>query len=140
MPLSKIQTDILRLLAAHRDPESYVARNTPLNRDAPQYSRDIDVFHDREERVAQAAEQDSTVLQQHGYALQWLRRESTFYAVLAQHDGETTKLEWVLDSDCRFFRRYGMKPLAISSIRLTLPSTKSWPPRGGGSRATWWIC
>lgn len=35
MPLSKIQTDILRLLASHRDPESYVAGATPLNRDAP---------------------------------------------------------------------------------------------------------
>jgi hypothetical protein len=103
VPLSKIQIDILRLLAAHRDPESYVAGSTPLNRDAPRYSGDIDVFHDREERVAQAAEQDSVVLQRHGYALQWLRREPTFYAVLAQHDGDTTKLEWVVDSDFRFF-------------------------------------
>lgn len=34
MPLSKIQTDILRLLALHRDPESYVAGSTPLNRDS----------------------------------------------------------------------------------------------------------
>ncbi len=38
MPLSKIQIDILRLLASHRDPESYVAGATPLNRDAPRYS------------------------------------------------------------------------------------------------------
>ena len=52
MPLSKIQTDILRLLAAHRDPESYVAGATPLSRNTSRYSSDIDVFHDREERVA----------------------------------------------------------------------------------------
>jgi hypothetical protein len=43
--LSKIQTDILRLLAAHRDPESYVAGAAALNRDAPRYSSDIDIFH-----------------------------------------------------------------------------------------------
>ena len=55
MPLSRIQTEILRLLAAHRDPESYVAGAAPLNRDAPRISDDIDVFHDREERVAAAA-------------------------------------------------------------------------------------
>ena len=55
MPLSKIQTDILRLLAAHRDPESYVAGAAPLNRDAPRVFGDIDMFHDREERVAAAA-------------------------------------------------------------------------------------
>jgi hypothetical protein len=47
MPLSRIQTEVLRLLASHRDPESYVAGATPLNRDAPRYSSHIDVFHDR---------------------------------------------------------------------------------------------
>ena len=103
MPLSKIQSDILRLLASHRDPESYVAGSTPLTRTTPRFSSDIDIFHDREERVAQAAQSDSTVLEDHGYALQWLRREPLIYAVLAEHGGETTKMEWVADSDFRFF-------------------------------------
>lgn len=62
VPLSKIQSDVLRLLAANRDPESYVAGATPLNRDAARYSGDIDVFHDREERVAQAALGDAAAL------------------------------------------------------------------------------
>src|SRR5258708_29229095 len=61
VPLSKIQTDILLLLAAHRDPESYVAGSTPINRQSPRYSGDIDVFHDREDRVARAAQEDSTL-------------------------------------------------------------------------------
>ena len=63
MPLSKIQTGVLRLLAAQRDPESYVAGATPLNRDAPRYSGDIDIFHDREERVAAAAINDAKALE-----------------------------------------------------------------------------
>jgi len=103
VPLSKIQSDILTLLAAHRDPESYVAGSTPLNRNAPRFSGDIHVFHDREERVAQAAEQDSLFLQGHGYVLQWLRRDPLIYAVLVARAAETTKLEWVVDSDFRFF-------------------------------------
>lgn len=103
MPLIKIQSDILRLLAAHRDPESYVAGSTPLNVDAPRYSEDIDVFHDREERVARAAQEDSAVLQANGYDLRWLRREPTMYAVLVGKGGETTKLEWAVDADFRFF-------------------------------------
>ena len=103
MPLSKLQSDILRLLASHRDPESYVAGSTPLNRDAPRFSDDIDVFHDREERVLQAAEQDAAFLQEHGYILQWLRRSPLIYTVLATCGSETTKLEWVVDSDSRFF-------------------------------------
>ena len=64
MPLTKIQSGILRLLAAHRDPESYVGGSTPLNRNAPRYSSDIDVFHDREERVATAAREDAGLLEE----------------------------------------------------------------------------
>jgi hypothetical protein len=75
VPLSKIQTEILRTLAKHSDPESYVADSTPLNRVAVRYSADIDVFHDREERVALAAEQDSALLAKEGYSLRWLRGE-----------------------------------------------------------------
>ncbi len=103
MPLTKLQGKILRLLAAHRDPESYVAGSTPLNVEAPRYSGDIDVFHDREERVAQAAAEDSAILQEHGFALEWLRREPNYYSVLVRGDDEATKLEWVVDSDFRFF-------------------------------------
>jgi hypothetical protein len=103
VPLSKLQEEILCLLAAHRDPESYVAGSTPLNREAPRYSGDIDIFHDREERVARAAEKDSVILQAHGFSLQWLRRELNFYSVLLRRDDEATKLEWVVDSDFRFF-------------------------------------
>lgn len=103
MPLSKLQSDILRLLAANRDPESYVGGSTPLNWNSPRYSGDIDFFHDREERVAQAAEQDTAVLQDHGFILEWLRREPTFYSILVRRGNETSKLEWVVDSDFRFF-------------------------------------
>ena len=103
VPLATIQRNILRLLAAHRDPESYVAGSTPLNRDAPRYSGYIDIFHDREERVAQAAQQDAALLLEHGYALKWVRRDPSMFAVLASRADETTKLEWVADSDFRFF-------------------------------------
>jgi len=102
VPLSKIQSEILRLLAAHRDPESYVGGSTPLNRNAPRYSEDIDVFHDREERVARAAEEDAGVLEGHGYTVEWQRREPAIYTALVER-GEQTKLEWVVDSDYRFF-------------------------------------
>lgn len=62
MPLTSIQSDILRLLAAHRDPESYVARSTTV-------AGAIDIFQDREQRVTQAAKADAAVLEQHGYTL-----------------------------------------------------------------------
>ena len=71
MPLSSIQSEILRLLASHRDPESYVAGSTPLNRSTSRFSGDIDIFHDREERVREAAELVSALLEEHGFALRW---------------------------------------------------------------------
>jgi hypothetical protein len=103
VPLSKIQIDVLHLLASHRDPESYVAGSTPLNLDAPRYSADIDIFHDREDRVARAAQADAAILEEHGYTLQWERRDPAIYTVLAEGAAEATKLEWVVDSDFRFF-------------------------------------
>lgn len=93
MPLSPIPIDILRLLASHRDPESYVAGSTPLNRYPPRYSADIDVFHDREERVARAAQEDAALLQDHAYALEWIRREPAVYEVVARRADAATKLE-----------------------------------------------
>ncbi len=103
MPLSKLQIDILQLLASHRDPESYVAGSTPLNRDALRYSADIDVFHDREELVGKAAAADAAVLQEHGYTLHWQRREPAIQTVLVESPEAATRLEWVADSDYRFF-------------------------------------
>ena len=90
MPLSKIQIDILGLLASQRDPESYVAGATPLNRNAPRYSADIDIFHDREERVASAAMKDAATLEGAGYQVKWLRPLPVVYAAeVTRHDGAT---------------------------------------------------
>lgn len=103
MPLTKIQTDVLRLLASQRDPESYVAGATVLNRDAPRYSGDIDVFHDREDRVASAAHDDAKALEEGGYGVRWLRQLPLIYAAEVTGQDAGTRLEWVVDSDFRFF-------------------------------------
>jgi len=103
VPLSKIQSDVLRLLASHRDPESYVAGATPLNRNAPRYSGDIDVFHDREERVAAAALLDAKALEMEGYDVSWLRQLPLIYTAEVKRVNDSTRLEWVADSDFRFF-------------------------------------
>lgn len=103
MPLSSLQIDILRLLASHRDPESFVAGSTPLNRNTLRYSGDIDVFHDREERVAAAALDDARTLQAAGYAVTWLRQLPSIHSALIASGNELTRLEWVADSDYRFF-------------------------------------
>lgn len=103
VPLSRIQSDILHLLASRRDPESYVAGSTPLNRSTSRYSTDIGIFHDRQERVKEAATLDAEVIVANGYALHWLRGESAIQSVSVSRANLETKLEWVADSDFRFF-------------------------------------
>lgn len=103
MPLSKLQSDVLQLLAAHRNPESYVAGATALNQNGPRFSGDIDIFHDREEAVARAADADAASLADNGFVIQWLRREPGLHAAIVRQHGESTRLEWARDSDFRFF-------------------------------------
>ena len=103
MPITNIQARILRLLAKQRDPESYVAGSTPLNQKAKRYSNDIDIFHDREELVRAAASADEATLVAAGYQVDWLRRLTTIQTANIAFAGERTKLEWVFDSDFRFF-------------------------------------
>jgi hypothetical protein len=103
LPLTKIQSDVLRLLASNRDSESYVAGATPLNLNARRYSNDIDIFHDREERVALAAETDAKKLELGGYEVRWRRQLPLIQTAEVSRDGMLTLLEWVADSDFRFF-------------------------------------
>lgn len=103
MPLSKIQTEILRIIAQHRDPQSYVAGATPLNREMARFSQDIDLFNDREERVEIAAETDAAALRAAGYQVSWVRRLSAIFTAAVEKGGEVTRLEWVVDSDYRYF-------------------------------------
>jgi hypothetical protein len=103
MPLSSLQTDILRLLASNRDPESFVGGSTPLNRNTLRYSGDIDVFHDREERVSAAALNDARALEAAGYSVTWLRQLPSIHTAQIASGNESTRLEWVADSDYRFF-------------------------------------
>jgi hypothetical protein len=103
VPITKLQSDILRLIAAKRDPESFVAGGVPINRSAPRYSSDLDIFHDRQERVAEAALADVAILKDAGYEVAWLRQQPATYSASVRGGSEETKLEWVADSDYRFF-------------------------------------
>lgn len=93
MPLSKIQTEVLRLLASHRDPESYIAEASASNRNGPRYSADIDVFHSREERAALPAISDAQTPEMAGYAVRWIRREPAIYTAEVSGQTGATHLE-----------------------------------------------
>src|ERR1700722_9701115 len=103
VPLTKLQTHALRELAAQRSPASDSAERVALNRTGPRYSGDIDIFQDSEERLAAAAETDGAALLEAGLKLSWGRAQTGKRPAQIEGFGETTQLEWVADSDFRFF-------------------------------------
>ena len=74
-----------------------------LNQHGPRFPGQIDIVDDREERVAQAAAADTALLAKNGFTFDWLRREPGIYAAIMHRGDEAMKLEWVRDSDFRFF-------------------------------------
>lgn len=116
MPISDVQEEILRRLAANRSPDSYLAGATVLHRasDSPRFSQDLDFFHDVADSVAVCAERDAETLRQAGYDFAWMLRTPTFHRALVTVDRRPLKLEWAQDSVFRFFpvqkdARYGFR-------------------------------
>lgn len=103
MPISRIQSEVLKVIASARDPESFVAGGVPINRDGPRYSSDIDIFNDRNERVAAAANADAEALRALGFTVTVFRAFASIVSADVERDGEQTKLEWVSDADFRYF-------------------------------------
>ena len=106
MPISDIQAEVLRLIAANRSPDSYVAGATVIHRGplTPRFSQDIDLFHDIADSIALSAEQDSGTLRQAGYNLAWVLRTPAFHRAIVTAAGkDPLKIEWAQDSAFRFF-------------------------------------
>lgn len=105
MPISPFQKKVLSLLKRSRNPESYVAGGTAIQRreDSIRYSRDIDFFHDSDEAVTQAFSSDRSVLLENGYAVEQAISQPSFYRVIISKRDESLKLEWVRDTAFRFF-------------------------------------
>ncbi len=103
MPLSELQTEVLRFLADNRTPESFIGGGVPLNLAAIRTSRDIDIFHDKADRLTETADADAALLSANGYGVEWLQRREAICTAKITRGGLATRRDWVVDSDCRFF-------------------------------------
>ena len=105
MPISDIQAEVLKQIAANRSPESYLAGATVLHRgdDTPRFSQDLDFFHDVADSVVQSAERDAATLLEVGYDFSWLLRTPTFRRAVVTVGEKQLKIEWAQDSVFRFF-------------------------------------
>ena len=104
MPIGKFQSGVLRLLAAQRSPDSYVAGGIAINRHGPRYSADIDIFHDSVARQDSTVTADEAALAAAGYVIAWPASQRTGkHEATIGKGGERMLLEWVTASAFRFF-------------------------------------
>jgi hypothetical protein len=103
MPLTKLQSHVLLVLAAERSPDSYIAGGVAINRDGPRFSGDIDIFQDTEQRLEAAAKVDAKALIDAGLKLSWKKIATGKREAELEGLGDRMRLEWVHDSDYRFF-------------------------------------
>lgn len=105
MPITKFQKQVLALLKANRNPESYVAGRTAIQRahDSIRYSEDVDIFHDLDQAVTDSYNADRILLDKSGYTVTTQISQPSFYRAVIGKAGNYLKLEWVRDTAFRFF-------------------------------------
>lgn len=106
MPIGGFEREVLRVVAANRNPDRSIAGGTVLHQaaDSPRRSEDIDVFHDAPEALRVAHEIDVAALRKAGFAVEGVGRiHDDFRRARVSRDGRQTKLEWVVDAAFRFF-------------------------------------
>lgn len=108
MPLTDLQHRLLRILAQNRNPDSH-----------------IDLFSDRVEALANSVEADTRSLAGAGIAITWQARSDTFHRAVVSDNAETTRLDWAVDSDHRFFPTqrdarfgYALHPVDLATNKL----------------------
>src|SRR5438067_1270023 len=97
MPLGDFERELLRLLAANRNPDSFVGGGTVLHQatGSPRASKDVDYFHDTIESLAASVKRDVSTLRESGYEVELGRPQDTFQRALVRRSGQQTKVEWV---------------------------------------------
>lgn len=104
MPLTHFQRILLGVIASNRAPDSYLAGGTALHfaPESVRYSRDLDLFHDSESRVAEAYAADAAVLEGAGYLVETSLSQPGFIRAVVSRGGEATQIDWAHDSAWRF--------------------------------------
>jgi hypothetical protein len=134
VPLTKLQSYVLRLLAAQRSPDSYIAGGIALNREGPRFSGDIDIFQDSEDRLEAASDADAAAITEVGLKLTWLKMRTGKRNALVEGLGEAMQLEWVADSDFRFFPAqpdelfgYVLHPVDLATNKVSAAADRREP-------------
>jgi hypothetical protein len=93
----------MRRLSANRSQTSYLAGGVILNLDWPRRSDDIDIFHDSDEAVSDAALKDIADLESEGFRVSVDVRSWGLFEATVFDDGSSTAIQWMSETRLRFF-------------------------------------
>jgi hypothetical protein len=128
MALTGLQRAVCRLLADNRiaSGESYVAGGVALNEwlAAARVSRDIDLFHDTDEALAESWRADRRLLEAHGFEVLVVRERATFVEAEVGAGGDRVRMEWARDSAFRFFPLQRHEELGLTLHPFDLATNK----------------
>ncbi len=106
MALTEFQRSVCRLIAGHRiqSGESYIAGGVALNTviHSNRLSRDIDLFHDTMQAVAESWEADRALLSARGYDVRIEREREGYVEALVSQGSDSVVMQWTTDSAFRF--------------------------------------
>lgn len=104
MPLTMHQRRVAKLLASNRTPDSYLAGGAALHLapNSTRYSKDLDFFHDSEERVASAFAEDRRLLEKSDFEVDVTMAQPGYVRATVSKEDESTQVEWAHDSAWRF--------------------------------------
>jgi hypothetical protein len=103
MALTQLQSKILHCLAKNRSESSYLAGGLILNKDWQRRSDDIDIFHDSDEEVVDAANADLALLQTAGFKA---HKDFVIYGAVdatVSDEASSTIIQWFAETKRRFF-------------------------------------
>ena len=125
MPLTSLQCRLLGIIAKNRTPDSYVAGGSVINAEGIRYSADLDLFSDRIEALSVAVGADTKALAGAGLSIDWQARGDAFHRAVVSDGANSTRLDWAVDSDYRFFPTrmderfgYALHPVDLATNKL----------------------
>ena len=95
MALTDLQMRIMQRLASNRSETSYLAGGVILNLNWPRRSDDIDIFHDTDEEVAQAALKDIADLQSEGFRVSVDVKTYGLFEATVSDEVSSTTIQWM---------------------------------------------
>ncbi len=134
MALTRLQQDVMAVIAANRSESSYMAGGAVLNRDWFRVSDDLDIFHDTDEEIVATAKADISALEAAGFKV---TTDVIIYGLVectVSRGGDATLLQWMSETRFRYFPlvrdpewgvRLNTADLAVNKVLAAASRTKA---------------